>query len=159
MNSPVIAGLSPVAPEHGCGCTVFTASAEHGTAGLSPCCGAPLDQPVQLREGGTAGRDPATRLDGIIAISPTTSIAQDVIAFFPQAWLLEPGSELLHSAYHDIPWSEAALVRELMKLPWPERSFPARLLSHLRQSTGTTSVSTLPVHYGSGPNLDLSARL
>jgi predicted ATP-grasp superfamily ATP-dependent carboligase len=114
---------------------------------------------LALAEGRNLVTALATRLDGITAISPTPSISQDVIAFFPQAWLLEPGSELLYSGYHDIPWGEQALVRELMKLPWPERSFLARLLSRLRQSTGTTSVSTLPVHYGPAPSLDFSARL
>ena len=114
---------------------------------------------LALAEGRNLVTALATELDGITAISPAPSIAQDVIAFFPQAWLLEPGSELLYSGYHDIPWGEQALVRELMKLPWPERSFLARLLSRLRQSTGTTSVSTLPVHYGPASSLDLSARL
>jgi hypothetical protein len=101
----------------------------------------------------------ATRLDGITAICPTPAISHDVIAFFPQAWLLEPNSDLLHTGHHDIPWNEQALVRELMKLPWPERGFLARFLSRVRQSTGTTSVSTLPVHYGAASNIDLSARL
>jgi hypothetical protein len=114
---------------------------------------------LALAEGRNLVTALATRLDGITAISPAPSIAQDVVAFFPQAWLLEPGSELLYSGYHDIPWGEQALVRELMKLPWAERSFLARLLSRLRHSTGTTSVSTLPVHYGQASNLDLSARL
>jgi len=114
---------------------------------------------LALAEGRNLVTALATRLDGITAISPTPSIAQDVVAFFPQAWLLEPASELLYSGYHDIPWGEQALVRELMKLPWPERSFLARLVSRLRQSTGTTSVSTLPVHYGPASNLDFSARL
>jgi hypothetical protein len=84
---------------------------------------------------------------------------QDVIAFFPQAWLLEPNSELLHTAYHDIPWGEQALVRELMKLPWPERGFPARLLSRLRLSAGAAPVSAQPVHYGAAAQADFSARL
>ena len=114
---------------------------------------------LALSEGRNLVTALATRLDGITAICPTPSIDQDVVAFFPQAWLLEPGSELLFSGYHDIPWGEQALVRELMKLPWPERSFLARLLSRLRQSTGTTSVSTLPVHYGQASSHDFSARL
>jgi hypothetical protein len=109
------------------------------------------------------GRNPvtalATRLDGITAISCTPPITQDIIAFFPQAWLLEPNSELLHSGYHDVPWGEQALVRELMKLPWPERGFLARLLSRLRQSAGASPVSALPVHYGALSTADLSARL
>jgi hypothetical protein len=114
---------------------------------------------LALAEGRNLVTALATRLDGITAICPTPSIAQDVIAFFPQAWLLEPGSELLYSGYHDVPWGEQALVRELMKLPWPERSFLARLLSRVRQSTGTTSVSTLPVHYGQASSIDFTARL
>jgi hypothetical protein len=101
----------------------------------------------------------ATRLDGITAISCTPPITQEIIAFFPQAWLLEPNSELLHNGYHDVPWGEQALVRELMKLPWPERGFPARLLSRLRRSAGATPVSAQPVHYGASPTADLSARL
>jgi hypothetical protein len=114
---------------------------------------------LALAEGRNLVTALATRLDGITAICPTPSIAQDVIAFFPQAWLLEPGSELLYSGYHDIPWGEQALVRELMKLPWPERSFLARLLSRVRQSTGTTPVATLPIHYGSASSIDFTARL
>lgn len=101
----------------------------------------------------------ATQLDGITAIPCTPPITQDIVAFFPQAWLLEPNSELLYMGFHDIPWGEQALVRELMKLPWPERGFLARLFSRLRRSTGTPSVSTLPIHYGPTSNIDFSARL
>jgi hypothetical protein len=114
---------------------------------------------LALSEGRNLVAAITTRLDGVTAICPTPAITQDVIAFFPQAWLLEPHSDLLYSGYHDIPWGEQALVRELMKLPWTERSFLARLLSRLRQSTGTTSLSTLPVHYGPATSADISARL
>jgi predicted ATP-grasp superfamily ATP-dependent carboligase len=114
---------------------------------------------LPLAEGRNLVAALATRLDGITAIPSTPSITQDIVAFFPQAWLLEPNSELLYTGFHDIPWGEQALVRELMKLPWPERGFLARLLSRLRRSTGTTSVSTLPVHYGPTSSLDFSARL
>jgi hypothetical protein len=114
---------------------------------------------LPLAEGRNLVTALATRLDGITAISPTPPIMQDIIAFFPQAWLLEPNSDLLHSGYHDIPWGEQALVRELMKLPWPERGFLARLLSRLRQSAGATPVSAQPVHYGVLPQADFSARL
>ena len=113
---------------------------------------------LPLAEGRNLVTALATQLDGIAAISPTPAILQDVIAFFPQAWLLEPNSDLLQSGYHDVPWSEQGLVRELMKLPWPERSLPARLLSRLRRSTGAESVSVLPVHYTSAPVVDFSAR-
>ena len=114
---------------------------------------------LPLAEGRNLVTALATRLDGITAISCTPPITQDIIAFFPQAWLLEPNSELLHSGYHDVPWGEQALVRELMKLPWPERGFLARLLSRLRQSAGASPVSALPVHYGALSTADLSARL
>jgi hypothetical protein len=114
---------------------------------------------LPLAEGRNLVTALATRLDGITAISPTPPIMQDVVAFFPQAWLLEPNSELLHTGYHDIPWGEQALVRELMKLPWPERGFPARILSQLRRSAGASPVSTQPVHYGAAGQTDLSARL
>ena len=91
---------------------------------------------LPLAEGRNLVTALATRLDGITAISPMPPIAQDIIAFFPQAWLLEPNSELLHTSYHDVPWGEQRLVRELMKLPWPERGFLARFLSRLRRSAG-----------------------
>jgi carbamoylphosphate synthase large subunit len=44
---------------------------------------------------------------------PTTS--SDTILFFPQIWQDYPGSTLLGKAFHDVPWEEPALVRELMK--------------------------------------------
>ena len=37
--------------------------------------------------------------------------AQDTIALFPQEWERDPGSPLLRSAYHDVPWGAPALVR------------------------------------------------
>jgi hypothetical protein len=114
---------------------------------------------LPLAEGRNLVTALATRLDGITAISSTPPIVEDVIAFFPQAWLLEPTSELLHTGYHDIPWGEQALVRELMKLPWPERGFLARLLSRLRRSAGAAPVSAQPVQYGVSPQTDFSARL
>jgi hypothetical protein len=56
----------------------------------------------------------------------------DVIAFFPQAWHLNPKNPLLHAGYHDVPWEDPALVRELIRLPWPNRGVLARLLQRLR---------------------------
>jgi len=114
---------------------------------------------LPLAEGRNLVTALATRLDGITAISPTPPIMQDVIAFFPQAWLLEPNSELLHTGYHDVPWGEQMLVRELMKLPWPERGYLARLLSRLRRSAGAAPISAQPVHYGVVAQTDFSARL
>jgi hypothetical protein len=114
---------------------------------------------LPLAEGRNLVTALATRLDGISGISPTPPIMQDVIAFFPQAWLLEPNSELLHIGYHDIPWGELALVRELMELPWPERGYLSRILSRLKRSAGAAAVSAQPVHYGAASQTDFSARL
>lgn len=44
---------------------------------------------------------------------PTTS--KDIIAFFPDAWQLDSESEFLRAGYHDVPWEEPALLRELLK--------------------------------------------
>jgi hypothetical protein len=43
----------------------------------------------------------------------------DMIAYFPQAWI--SNSEFLQSAFQDIPWEEPELTKELLR-PWPNRS-------------------------------------
>ena len=56
--------------------------------------------------------------------APTT--AAEVVAFFPQAWWLDPANPDLATAYHDVPWTEPGLVRELVRLsPW-DRGWLAR---------------------------------
>jgi ATP-grasp domain-containing protein len=59
-------------------------------------------------------------------------IAGDTIAFFPQAFRWNPKSEYLRHGYHDVPWEEPMLVRELMREPWPERQFLNRLYHWFR---------------------------
>jgi hypothetical protein len=55
------------------------------------------------------------------------------IAFFPQALLTGALSAgLLESCHHDVPWSEPALVRELLLPTWPQRRGVARLYHRLR---------------------------
>ncbi|MBZ5634684.1 MAG: ATP-grasp domain-containing protein [Acidobacteriia bacterium] len=44
----------------------------------------------------------------------------DLIAYFPQAWI--SNSELLQSSFQDVPWGEPELSEELLR-PWPNRSF------------------------------------
>src|SRR5581483_305863 len=60
------------------------------------------------------GRDlPAALYQAVVGefMSPPQSVTQnDSIALFPQEWLRDPSSEFLKSAYHDVPWSEPALV-------------------------------------------------
>jgi hypothetical protein len=62
-------------------------------------------------------------------------VLPDIIAFFPQCWSLEPDLPLLRSCLHDVPWEEPEVVRELVKLPWPERGLLARLLNRRRRKT------------------------
>jgi carbamoylphosphate synthase large subunit len=45
----------------------------------------------------------------------------ELIAYYPQAW--HSKSELLQSSFHDIPSSEPDYAQELLRLPWPDRSF------------------------------------
>jgi predicted ATP-grasp superfamily ATP-dependent carboligase len=59
-------------------------------------------------------------------------IACDTIAFFPQAFSLNPKSPYLHRCYHDVPWEEPELVRELLREPWPARQFAARFYRFFR---------------------------
>jgi len=58
--------------------------------------------------------------------APTTDA--DLVAFFPQAWWLDPRSPELTAAYHDVPWSEPDLVRALVRLAHGGQGRLARLL-------------------------------
>ena len=59
-------------------------------------------------------------------------IAGDTIALFPQALAWNPDSPHLANCHHDIPWTEPALIRELMRESWAERRLVARLYHRLR---------------------------
>jgi ATP-grasp domain len=78
-----------------------------------------------------AGRDlPEAMRARLLGVPPREWPAvttNDTIAFFPQAWLIGPISPYLQSAYHDVPWIEPELVRELVRQPWTRRSALARL--------------------------------
>ncbi len=68
--------------------------------------------PVGAWVAGQAGRVGAPR-------TPITGA--EVVAFFPQAWWLDPANPDLATAYHDVPWTEPDLVRELVRLsPWDQ---------------------------------------
>lgn len=67
------------------------------------------------------------------AASPESSrIRNDVIALFPHAWKTDPANRFLVIGYHDVPWEQPALVRELLRKPWPERRLLNRALTALR---------------------------
>jgi hypothetical protein len=67
-----------------------------------------------------AGHDLPASLHAFVTGQPLGNITsvtnREVIALFPQAWVHNPGSEYLQSAYHDVPWDEPELVRACMKL-------------------------------------------
>ena len=67
--------------------------------------------------------------------APTPRIQHQDVAYFPQAWLSDPQNPVLRHGLHDVPWSEPGLVRELMRLPYPDRSLLARWSDRLLKSS------------------------
>jgi hypothetical protein len=59
-------------------------------------------------------------------------IQEDTIAFFPQTFNWNPKSPYLRSGYHDVPWEEPALLRELLRKSWPERQWLYRIYHYYR---------------------------
>jgi hypothetical protein len=78
--------------------------------------------------------------DGARAGQP---IGSDRVAFFPQAWMWGAKSAFLPGVYHDVPWEQKRLVEALLREPWPERQWPARLY-HLFRGPGTTKAVEFP---------------
>lgn len=67
---------------------------------------------------------------------PTAAAARkSTVAYFPQAWHWDPKCTFVASGFHDVPWEEPGLVRELLLLPWPERGALARILNRIRGNT------------------------
>jgi carbamoylphosphate synthase large subunit len=77
------------------------------------------------------GRDPVgaltARLAGHAAPMSQPMTDKPLIAHFPQAWQQDPTSELLRAAFHDVPWEDPGLVRELVRAPYAQRGLLARL--------------------------------
>lgn len=61
-------------------------------------------------------------------------IRQDLIAFFPQAFAYSAQSPYLAMCHQDIPWSEPALIRELLREPWEHRQWYSRCYHWIRGS-------------------------
>lgn len=82
------------------------------------------------------GRDPVAALVSRLGGAPPPVMPpitdNPVIAFFPGAWHADPDSDYLLTAYHDVPWEDTDLVRELVRLPYGDRPMVARLLARLR---------------------------
>jgi hypothetical protein len=60
------------------------------------------------------------------------TIEGDTIAFFPQAFSLNPKNPYLSRGYHDVPWEEPRLFRQLLRESWPERQWAARFYHYFR---------------------------
>lgn len=87
-----------------------------------------------------------------VAESP---IDREIIAFFPQSLAWNPDSPYMQQCHHDVPWSEPALVRELLLVPWAERRWLFRLYHRLRgrrprplPSAGTGAFLRLAAQHG-----------
>jgi len=63
---------------------------------------------------------------------PPPTTPNKMIAYFPQAWHWKGQEKILAASFHDIPVAEPGLVRELLRLPWPDRSILARLAAGVR---------------------------
>ncbi len=78
-----------------------------------------------------AGRDTVGGIGQIAGLAaqaaPASVIDRDVIAYFPQAWHTAPEDDWLRRGFHDVPWQDPALLRELLRKPWPDRGWLATL--------------------------------
>lgn len=71
-----------------------------------------------------------------------TPILSDTIAFFPQAllWGAQPASRA--GVHHDVPWEHRRLVKALIRDPWPDRRWIARLYHLFRRPATAQAVVT-----------------
>ena len=73
-----------------------------------------------------------SRLTGEACRTDEPPIGDGTVAFFPQAIMWNPYSPFLRSGYHDVPWEQPQLVRELLLETWPERQWISRVYHHFR---------------------------
>lgn len=75
------------------------------------------------------------RLKGLPVPAEDDPITSDTIAFFPQAFQLNPENPYLRRGYHDVPWEEPKLFYELLRDSWPHRQWHARAYHLFRPAT------------------------
>jgi hypothetical protein len=68
-----------------------------------------------------------------LPVAGARRMQNDTIALFPHAWKTDPGNQFLTAGYHDVPWEQPALVRELIRASWPDRRLLTRILNRLRK--------------------------
>jgi hypothetical protein len=92
--------------------------------------------PCHLRLGrgqdliGALASDVGSNLQGIV----TDYEKGRAFAYFPQAWHTRVPDDVMKKVHHDVPWNEPDLVNELLRVPWPDRSFSARALDRIRDN-------------------------
>jgi formate-dependent phosphoribosylglycinamide formyltransferase (GAR transformylase) len=94
----------------------------------------PRNTPIcHVRLGGTHDLVEAlvARAAGRLPVPYPPVTEHDIIVFFPHTWKADPTSPYLHIGYHDIPWDEPSLVRELVKPHMRERYWIMRLLRRI----------------------------
>jgi len=69
-------------------------------------------------------------------------IVSDTIAFFPQAFRWGAQSAFFAGVHQDVPWEQQRLVKALLRDPWPERRWIARLYHLFRGPDGMQAVDT-----------------
>jgi predicted ATP-grasp superfamily ATP-dependent carboligase len=69
----------------------------------------------------------SARLGHHTTARPSARVQEQIIALFPQTAVWDPGSPYLDSAYHDVPWDQPELCRELLRDSWPDRHLLRRL--------------------------------
>lgn len=71
-------------------------------------------------------------------------IVSDTIAFCPQAFRWGAQSAFLAGVHQDVPWEQQQLVKVLLRDPWPERRWIARLYHLFRAPQIVRAVDTPP---------------
>jgi hypothetical protein len=74
---------------------------------------------------------------------PARVTDRDVVAYFPQARHTAPDSHWLEDGFHDVPWEDPVLLRELLRQPRPDRGLLAVLLRTLRRAAGAVSINRM----------------
>jgi ATP-grasp domain len=100
---------------------------------LNPRCAMPCH--LRLDPGRDLIGSLHAEISGRPANPPPFAISSELVSYFPQAWLANPKSKTLRTGYHDIPFSEPKLLKELLLLPYPDRSFLARTSDRFRKMT------------------------
>ncbi len=113
----------------------FMLERQSGTAyliELNPRC-TQLGHLLLAGKGNLAGTLSAQmRNEEVVVPGNEECIPGTTVAFFPQALNWNPGSPYLRRGYHDVPWEEPRLLRELLRPSWPERQWMSRIYHYFR---------------------------